>query len=324
MHREPTYREALSNAWRLTWHHPLVWIFGLLSIVIGQFGLSDFVGKLSVLYNQGAVGSSFWSWPADWNLSVLSNGWEMLSFGLNVVLLLGILALIIVAGVGSQGALVAISAHWYVKKKIFDTDQAWHHGIRHFWPLLLTNALAKGLTIATILSLIYLNNYVLLSRGGWSAMLFGLCFALAVFVVLVINSLAVYTAGYIITENFHFGEAVKAAWEIFRRHILVSLELSLIMVVLNFLLVALIVFGSFVLIIPSLILWLLSGVTGGVGLVTMGVILGAILFILFTVWIGTLYNVFNTSAWIYLFMKLKHVGAVSKMAHWMERILARE
>ncbi|HLC69877.1 MAG TPA: hypothetical protein VJH75_02425 [Patescibacteria group bacterium] len=324
MYREPTYREALGNAWRLTWRHPLVWIFGLLSIIIGQFGLSDFVGKLSVLYNQGFVGESFWAWPADWSLRVLGSGWEILSLVLNLLVLIALIAIIIVAGVGSQGALVAISAHWYVKKKIFDTEAAWHHGIRHFWPLLLNNILAKGITILILLALVYLNSYVLVGSGGGSAVLFGFGFAIALFLVLVVNSLAVYTAGYIVTENFRYGEALRAAGEIFRHHILVSLELSLIMVFLNILLVALIVFGSFVLIIPSVILWVIAGLTGGTVLITAGIVLAVLLFILFIIWIGTLFNVFNTSAWIYLFMKLKHVGAVSKMSHWVERIIARE
>jgi len=43
---EPTYRQALQQTWYLVWHNKLLWILGVCSAFLGQWGLSDLVGRL--------------------------------------------------------------------------------------------------------------------------------------------------------------------------------------------------------------------------------------------------------------------------------------
>jgi len=50
---EPTFRQALSRSWQLVAHKKSLWIFGLLAALIGQMGLSDFVGMLYKITNEG-------------------------------------------------------------------------------------------------------------------------------------------------------------------------------------------------------------------------------------------------------------------------------
>jgi len=55
--QEPTYRDALSHAWHTVWHHKILWIFGLLSLFVGQFGANDFIGKIwMVTKNNFSIG----------------------------------------------------------------------------------------------------------------------------------------------------------------------------------------------------------------------------------------------------------------------------
>ncbi len=65
--REPSYSEAISKAWHLVWHNKVLWVFGLLSLVLGQFGLNNFIGQLFALGSSTDVSDGpWWNWPASW------------------------------------------------------------------------------------------------------------------------------------------------------------------------------------------------------------------------------------------------------------------
>lgn len=321
--KEPTYRQALLNSWRLVWHNKLLWILGLCSVALGQWGLSDFVGQLYVLVQNGFVNADFSA------LGVLKLDWGasnvlvvLLVVGL-AVLILAFLAAIIFVSVSARGALISVAIAWYKNQKNISAARAWRDGVKNFLNLF-------GLTLAgklTQTAVLLILSMIALKWGTAGSFLNSLFVALscgvALFLAMAIEAISVYAAGYVVLDKAWLGHALKKGWRLFSKHILVSLELALGIILLDFLLVSLLILGSYVAFAPSLLLWVVAAAGGWQILATIGLVLGLALMILFIALLAGLYNAFITCAWIYLFMKMHKEGILSRVIYHLKNIFRK-
>lgn len=320
---EPTYRQALQQTWHLVWHNKLLWILGVCSAFLGQWGLSDLIGQVNI------ISTSDYSGP----LSLISNLQALVTLPINsvaaVFLTLWLVGIVLVIGaavafvaVVSRSALIAITAAWFQSKTHLSLTVAWHIGVKRFWTVLALIVVNKILQLAVVVSL-----------GGvfWLANLDNLVHVvglvvfsiLALFIALMFEASAIYACGYTVVEQNHFLRAVRRGFHLFFRHILVSLETGLLLFFLNLLLVGAVVIGSFFIFIPSFLMWLVAGLSGVSILFNVGMILGLTLFVLLVIILGGFFNAFTTSAWTYLFMKMHHEGVVARLAHYAKRLISR-
>lgn len=321
--REPTYRQALFNAWKIVWRHPPLWIFGLLSIFLGQWGLGDFLGQFNLVMNNNlAWPPHFWVFFTKTVDIINFNyfGWLLLGWVGLIFLLIGLV--IIFVTIVSRGALIFSAATDYKSRKA-SLAVAWHAGVKSFWTVLFLNIIGKLSQAVLILFLSYL--FLSLYWSGSALAYFGLALSCAfvLFLSLLLESILIYSSNYAVIDGDKFGKAVGRGYELFASHVLVSLELGLILLLVNCLLMVLLVTGSFFIFLPSLLLIFIAGFSGLQILIFIATILGVILGIIFVVLLGSFFNAFTTSAWTYLFMKMHHEGVVSHLTHYFSKFFRR-
>ncbi len=319
---EPTYRQALSHAWHLVWRDKILWIFGLLSIFIGQFGLSNFIGQLIFLSDTSAIRAPYGWWLGSWSLFRVSGATQVVGIVwlALVVLVLGV-ALILLA-VAAQGGLIDAAAQGFKNRTRPTMMKAWQKGVKHFWRLLVLNV-AQRLLLGIILvaAVFFLINISPDRALGFLATVLALM--AGALLALGVSAVAAYAAGFIVEDERTFFGAIGAGWKLFDRHLLVSLELSIILLGLNWALVAVIFLGSFVVLLPAVLIWLLAGATGLIGLAAAGLGLALSLFILLVVVAGAIFNAFTTCAWMYLFMKMRREGMASRLLHYARKMVGK-
>ncbi len=318
---EPTYRQAISHSWKLAWHHKLIWIFGLFAAFLGQLGLLELLGSVSWHASRSAatLGLGNWAWlkmlcTGELHLSLPLAGWVWLVWLL--IMFLGFGIFLIFVSVSSQGALIHASAQWAKKDTLPDTDKSWHVGVQHFWPLFFINIFKKLFICALGLTVSWgAVNALIGNVTAWDLVLFLLLFVIAALVGMVLSFLVIYIAGYVVVEKYPLSWAIASAWKMFIKHWLVSVEVGAIILVLNVVVGIIALLGFFIFFLPTLITWFIAILGASSALWIIGLVIGALLFVLFIIFLGSVFTVFTTSVWTYLFMKMHRVGIMSKIAH---------
>ena len=322
--KEPTYQQALSAGWQMVWHHKSLWVLGLLAAFLGQLGLGDFFGRLSMLYYQGTMSGSLEFFWQNTNLTMGTLNWYNI---LGLIWLVGLFILIIVVviflAVTSQGALISYAASWYKSNKFSDLNKAWHKSVIHFWSMFKVIVMYKIIFCLLILAGVALLRFADTAMTGWANLLSGFILGIIMFFYLIFSIVYIYALGYIIIDNNKATEAVKKAWALFSNHVLVSLEVALIMIFLNLILV---VIGAVVLVlslVPATIIWVAAGILKIGALATFGFLVGFFLWLLTIVLAVAVFNAFNTSVWTYLFIRMHKEGIVSRIIHHVGKLFHR-
>ena len=318
---EPTYRQAISNSWKLVWHHKYLWFFGMFATLLGQMGLMELFGKMSFTSIGDMVGGESW-WLLLFrglsNVSLSVAGWTWLAW--LVVFSVGVMIILLFVSVSSQGVLIHASAEWAKKEKVPEISKSWHKGTSHFWSLLLIN-LFKKLVIGILASSfgIFIIKSFMAPTSSGDLFLFLLLFIVVAIVGMIVSFLAIYTAGYVVVENYPLTWAFPAAWKMFVKHWLVSVEAGLIILCLNILLSIVAVFGLLIVGIPTYLTWFITTFGGGNTFWFLLSSMMPLLFVILIVWLGSVFTAFTTSIWTYLFMKMHKGGLVSRVLHFLGR-----
>lgn len=320
--KEPLYRQALRHSWELARHHKLLWMFGLFAAFLGQMGLLDFlinIGKASSTYalyptwlafprlcKQISLGASF-SLPVD--------TWFWLIF--LFIILLGLATFLIFTVVVSQGAIIHSVAKSVKNKgkELPDVGLAWQAGVSHFWPLFLINFLKKATIVCLAVIVGWGTLKAIVNFSNFSLAFFFVIFLLACVVGFTLSFLAIYAAGYVVVEKYSFTKAVISAWKLFLKHWLVSIEVGLIVLFMNVIVGIIALLGFLVFFFPTLVTWFIAVMVASPLLYIIGLVVGLILFTVFIVFIGSVFTVFTTSVWTYLFMKMHKEGIISRILH---------
>ncbi|MFH1292432.1 MAG: hypothetical protein ABIH87_04530 [bacterium] len=323
--KEPTYEQAIAKAWQVVWHNKVLWVLGLLAAFLGQFGLGDFFGRVWLLYNKGTViglSSHFWQGQGFSCMSGLN--WHNI---LGLVWLVGILIIILIAvvflTVASQGALIAYTSEWFKNDSFTDFSKAWRQSLTHFWQVLGAIAIYKAVFASLLLLSLLLLNISDKAGGHIIVWVLGICLGIILFFYLIFSILYIYTLGYIVVDNNKFVQAWQKSWQLFSKHVLVSLEVGVVLMVVNLLLFVLIVSSMLLAFLPALIIWLVSNLLGLSGLAAFGFMSGLFLWILIVVLISSVYNAFNTGVWMYLFIKMHKQGIASRVLHWFAKLVKK-
>ncbi|OIO18815.1 MAG: hypothetical protein COY69_02270 [Candidatus Magasanikbacteria bacterium CG_4_10_14_0_8_um_filter_32_14] len=321
--KEPNYREALNKGWHLAWHHKSLWVFGLFAAFLGQMGIFEYLVQAVVGANKLQAPSSFvyiFQIFRRFNLADFVGLFHTSSDKIIwliwlIIIILGAVVMLTFVSVVSQGTIVHNTAKSIggLHLKLVDVEKSWHESRYHFWSLFGLNLIRKVLTIFFV-------SFV--AWGMWNAsleprandmFLFIFIFLLATIIGMVLYLWLIYAVGYVIVEEKKFVEAMKLAWRLFTRHWFVSLEIGFIFIILNIFLVLLIFVGMYILFLPSLFLWTMLALTGNTLFYVLGVLIGFVLFSLYLMLLGSIFVVFSTSTWTYLFMKMHKHGLRSHL-----------
>lgn len=321
--KEPNYREALSKGWHLAWHHKSLWILGLFAAFLGQMGIFEYliqsvIGAKSLeapstfVYISNVLGNFSWG---DFAALFQTSADKVIWLVWLIILLLGLAVVFTFVSVVAQGAIVHNTAKSIggLRMKFVEVEKSWHESRRHFWRLLGLNILKKVITLLFV---------TFIAWGMWNASLYATpvtmflfiaIFLLATIVGMVLSLWLIYAVGYVVVEEKKFVEACRLGWRLFTRHWLVSLEIGFIFIILNIFLALIILAGMYILLLPSLFLWTVVAIAGNTFMYLLGVLLGFVLFSLYLMLVGSIFVVFSTSTWTYLFMKMHKHGIRSHL-----------
>lgn len=322
---EPLYRQALKNSWRLTWNHKVLWVLGLLAVFCGQMGLVEILTKMGLATNNFANYPNWLMVPGVIKNIPLIVRWLALPLEMNIWLIclllifLGIGLFLVFAAVVAQGGLIKVAADFSKRGNFPSVGRAWNRGVKCFWPLLLLNIIKKLVLTALILAVGYAAVNVLLGITAGGVILFFVLFVLASGIGMAMAFLLIYAAAYVVVEDYTFIRAAEAAWQLFIKHWLVSVEVGLIILALNVVVAMLTVLGFFVFFLPTLLTWFIAVLTVNSALWWVGLLVGLFFSTLFIIFLGSVFTVYTTSVWTYLFVKMHHEGVVSRIIQWLRK-----
>ena len=329
--KEPTYKQALSHGLTIAKKHKLLWLFGFFATLLGQMGILDLIVNVFVSVDQGVVAYAAWfDFPALLQtlglalsqLPVGVTGWAWLVWLL--VFFVGVKLLLIFISVVSQSALIQGVAQSMKKgNKQIDVSRAWHTGVGHFWPVFFINVLRRfAIVIMAMIIGVAAVAYAQAQFVG-AGVIFFIVFILALLVGMALSFLAIYAVGYVVLEEQTFSQAIANSWNLFRKHTLVSLEVGLVLLIVNligslFAAVAVLLFVAQMAIFWGLALILQSSLVWAIGY-----LLGFLVLLIAIVLIGTLLTVYTTTVWTYLFVKMHKKGLKSRVLHGLRLVFGK-
>jgi len=318
---EPIFLPTFRRAWEISWRHKGFWALGLLSAIFaGSFGWENFISRI---FTAAAAAKTVVWWPLiSWNFNTSPTGQNLLGLVWLGGICLAIFALVIFVSLTAKAAMLAGAAACQKSEKAPALHEIWHHGAACFWKMLVIELARKILLIGLLIAFGLL--WTKLNFGGtWGDILGAALLALAVFLTLVVASAAAYAAAYAVIENRPLWESIKNGWRLLEHHLLVSLEIGLALLVLEFAFVILVLGLLSFSFIPSLFVWLAAGFLGNPNLALAGLFFGFLLFLLIIALAGGLYSSFQTCVWACLFLKMRRGGIYSRFFHWFSHLFSR-
>lgn len=326
-HKEPTYKEAWHHAWRILLEHKILWPLGLFATFLGQMGLLEIVSKFFSALQQGTAHESWGNVPAIALSSLTFLTSIRLPFDQIIwsvwlwVIIFGIAFLFLFVGLVSQGALVYVTGKKLKSKTAVDIGKAWHVGVGHFGKLFAVHIVRKLVIIALTIAISQATMAALLHSSAISTLALVVILCISLVLGFIISCLSIYTVGYIVIEEYGFWAAIKAAWILFKEHILVSLEVGFVMLVANFVLAIVACIGAAIFLSPLLLSFLFYSMISNPYIWFAVGASGIFCCIVYLVALGSFFTVMTTSVWSYLFYRMHSHGIESRLVHHIARFI---
>jgi hypothetical protein len=318
---EPLYTQALRHGWRVVSRGRSLLIFGFFATFLGQLGLMDILSKVFSITNTTHIfdiSLRFWrTYPQSFISLYESSLSSIFLLVALFIIIAGIGVLLVLVAVSSQGAIISASADMARHKKV-DFRRSMLVGIRHVWRLLFLN-IFRRLSVLIIGVVLGATALRMVGVSAGANAVFVLVSALALLLGAIVSFVTFYSAGYVVVEDRSFFRALYEGWRLFVEHPLVSMEVAMIILLLNVITTTLAIFGLFFIIFPMAILSFFGTSFGG-GIIG-GVIISIIIFLYtaFVVFMGSAFTVFHVAVWTDLFMVMHSRGISSRILHFFKR-----
>lgn len=322
-----SYRNLLKQAWATTWEHKYLWFLGLFASLVagsgsweyqvitqnlGQNPIEGSYMRMGSILAIGDVLKNFFLGLA----SVFRNDfWTVLNIFSILIITATLLIFFIWMAVSSQAALVGSLKKLLTAKKKpegLSIRASLSEGHRYFWPVLSLNILVK---ILIYFAFFLVGLPLLLMTISDSSALFALYIIIFVIFIPLAMSLSLlikYAIAYKVIENKSFVASLEHGTRLFKNNWLISLEMAVILFLINFL------FSGLVLIIFALFLlplFLLSLMFNLYWLMILILFIAIALVVI----LGSVLTTFQTASWTNLFLHLKEKGGVAKLERLFKR-----
>ena len=323
-----SYRLIIQKAWKIAWQYKYLWLFGLFASIVAASGSFEYQ-FLSGNLQAGSLDNPYYY------LNVILIGLESLGlflmgfvnlFSYDILTIINTLTVIIMVtalisafiwlSISSQGALFSASKELITgtkKHNDLNLRKLITIGHKNFWPVLGLNLLVK-LAIIIILSLISLPLVVLAAKTSISlTFIYMLSFIIFVPLAIACSLMIKYAIAFKVLDGEDFVTAIKKAWEMFKTNWLVSVEMGLILFLINFAIGFLLIIGLSIIILPYFIFAIDYGIVWLI-------ILLALIALFLILSLGAFITTFQISAWTNIFFELKKGNGQAKL----ERIFVRK
>lgn len=323
-----SYRSLLKQALSVAWKHKYLWFFGLFASLTAAGGSWEYQiltnninknlvdGSFSRLSNILALGEFLKNFCLGLVDLFRYDFWTILSALSLLIITVILLAFFIWLAISSQAALVdSVKKILNSRKKepMLSIRHGLTEGHRHFWPVFGLNLLIKILIglVFFIISLPLL--FMVISDTTALMAAYIIFFVIFIPVGTGLSLMFKYAIAYKVLDNKSFVASLEKGWELFKKNWLISLEMAVILFVINFLTSGLLLLIISLFLLPLLLLGLMFKLSW---LITLIMLLAIVLIIL----VGSLLSTFQIATWTSLFLRLKEKGGLAKL----ERIFRRK
>lgn len=318
-----SYRTILGSAWTITKQHKKLWIFGFLAFLLSAGGEYQILTKI---LNEDYGASVFDKMQSG---SVLSSGsfWSQMyqvcatqpRVGLGLLLLMSLLILvaffILWICVKAQIALVAWTKNYLAAKNKDKTPSVWTEissSDKKFWPVLGLNIALKVFIYILFFFLSIPLIFLYFKDSSFAILIYTLFFIVFLPAALSISLIIKYSMAGVILDKQSFVKSLESGHKLFCRHWLVSLEMAILLFLINFLAGLVIMFVLSVVLLPIILTLIVFNMLIPLYIIT------AFSFLILILTAAILMT-FQTSAWTILFLELKGGSVKAKL----ERIFSK-
>ena len=312
-----SYRSVLGSAWTITKQHKKLWLFGFFAFLLSAGGEYQILTKIlnedygAGFYEKMQSGSTLLS-PSFWsNLCQVCYNQPKAGFGIVLLLILmAFLAFILLwICIKSQISLVKWTKTYLNNKNKEKRASFWEEvpaSDNKFWSVLGLNITIKVLITLLFLLLSLPLIYLYFRDSGFAILVYTLFFIVFLPIAISLSLLIKYSIAYIVLEKQSFVKSLESGYELFRKNWLVSLEMAILLFLINFLIGLIATFILSVVLLPIILTLIIFKLLTPLYLIT------AFSFLFLVVTASALMT-FQTSAWTILFLELKEKGAQAKL-----------
>lgn len=330
------YRDILKKSLAITWTHKNLWFFGVFAALlggVGQYAMSmsrspedwtTSVFSALAIFGQNVNGNIFAKlghlFSVDPTTAIIFTSFLLIVIILSLFILW--LAVVSQAGLVNNGAAIIKNGNSKTGVAIRDGLEK---GIKKFWQVLGFNMIGTAVTyfLAALvgLPLVFLTATSDI-RVFW---LYTALFIVFIPLALIISFLIKYAINFSVVKDKKFVDSIVDAFRLFSKYWLISIEMALILFMIDFLFVFVIVLIVLVLAIPFIFIARILAVSlfvmiGMDNFLQFFMTAGLFLILFFVVWGGALITVFKTVAWTDIFVSLiEKKGNLAKL----ERMAAK-
>lgn len=317
------YGEIIKKAWHTIWRHKSLWFFGLFVLFIGQE--VEIVLRNVYMYQDKSLTLEGWR-------ELFKNGfgggyvniWDTITQTTFSSVLFLILAIIVAAFViwlviVSIGGLIHGTTQ-LENNKPFVFHESMRVGQKYFRRNFMIYLLAKVIDYAILIGFGLIAS--LTALGSLQTTVALILVVITVFVSLILSFVAKYAACYVVVRNQDAAPAIRSGWKLFIKNWMTSLEMAIVIFLINFIISLILLFVVILIAVPFLLLTMIlnQGTLPGLGTLLI-YLLTAITFMILIV-VGSGMSSFQFSAWVLLFLRLdqgKQVGLVTRLFRGLTR-----
>lgn len=322
-----SYRSLLKQAWSISWRHKYLWFFGLFASLTAASGSIEYQVVTQNL-NQNLIDGSYHHLA---NLLAIGELVKSLCLGFvtlfqyNIVVILNTLSLLLISltllvvfiwlAMSSQAALIDnVKKLLNPKKKTLDLSprNGLTVGHKHFWPVLGLNILIQILVNAAFFFISLPLLFMVLGDASALVAAYTILFVVFLPVAVSLSLMIKYAIAYQVLEDEPLISALEKGWKLFWKNWLISLEMAIMLFVVNFLVGLAALLAMSLILLPLLLLGLLLKAT-------LLVVLMFVLGLIIVVFIGSFLTTFQISAWTSLFLRLKEKGGKAKLERLFQK-----
>jgi hypothetical protein len=321
-----SYREIIKKSWQITWNNKILWFFGFfaMSLFSNSRTFNLIIDNLNNLSRQDLstyyAFQSFKAALAPAQIITFFSGLKNLLLAkplffftalLVCLIVLVIILFIVWLAITSQISLIRGAAEANDDKKI-KLKKSILEAQTSFWLVLGLNVIKSIILI--ILFAVFIYPFIAYPSFFSDATTIAFLIFFLVFIPLsvILNFTIIYASSFVVLKKEKVRTAISSAWILFCKNWLLSLEIGLLLLLIDFLAaLALVVFMTLLAIPFGLLLVIFSFVASDLGLklVSVLIICASILAVIF---FTALISTFQYATWTILFLKLAGKSAKSK------------
>jgi len=324
-----SYKDIFKVAWQITLKNRMLWLLGLFASFISLENIYEvIINQIQRAKNLQILQQNIVDLYPDQSallnkhvyfLNLVTNNYQIYLFFILIIVLIILFIWLVFT---SQIYLIKSVECLYKNKKIVNAeifDKS--HG--QFWSVLSINLLAKIFLYAGFIALSLPLLYLILSQKTFSLIIADILFFIVYIIfAVVVSFLTAYATNFIVLKNLNVLTAIKEAWGLFSRNIIISLEIASILFIFKIVSFIFVLCLFFLVLIPLLIVLLYALATNSLLGFIMSVTLIILFFLLIYFLIAAIFTIFYLASWTICFIKLTEETIWAKIIHYLKNIPA--